>query len=656
MSQALVGAAEAISPALREGTLLDPNGRPFRYDRPAGATRSIDAYTPDETIYAIDEKASPILKFFEEAEAGRVTVEAHLLLEDGRTTQRVDLSEADVKSAVRENRLGDVAKGVQLRERANAIAALEDGDDVEVLREDDLGGDDGSGEFLPLGNGPFNQQLYLHDQWDMLAKSFWAATHDPVGKAGLEIIVDFVLGRGFTVVAKDPLVQEEWDRFWKLNRGNERMHTWLLDWFRDGENFTRFFRQQTRPPRIAMLEPSTILEIITDPENIDDVKLYWQQYQTAFQMYTSGEAESSKYIIRQIPAEEVLHSKINASSSEKRGRSDLFPVLGWLKRLRDYYNAETLKAIIQAAFSWDFTIKGSGVDVGTVNAYANETPPPDLAKPGQGFYHNDAVEVKALQADKAATNTGSIGIGDGLLGIIAIGLKIAKDYLGVTSRGSRATALVAETPAVKHFETRQKVVRHWVERMAEKVVAIAIEENRLPRTVIRASDDATVKAIIAKLRAGDIAAAFKALAAIVRGGVTVPLDPTVEVSFPDIVKADRTATIADVERAESNQYISKRRARQMVANSFDLTDFDPDEEAAEIAEEPPGTMIARTGQQVEKGAPRSSDPAFNPSEVPNPAAAASSADDNPAGAGAAKIRTDFRAGEQRKTISFVIGD
>ncbi|MGD0052331.1 MAG: phage portal protein [Vulcanimicrobiaceae bacterium] len=683
MGQALVGAVEeAFSPALREGRDL---GRP-RYGPPVGTIKEVDLYTPDETVYEVDQANSPVRKFFDLAQEGKCVVEAHLLKVDGSSVT-VHLNEHAVKAALEEHRLGDVAAEV-LREGANAFIPAGDVDGEERLVEDDDDPDDdeeaadplaeasdeGQGpmgdEFLPLGNGPFNQQLYLYDLWDMLAKCFWAASHDPVAKSALEIIVDFVLGRGFQITAADPLMQDEWEAFWKLNHGDERFHMWLYDWFRDGENFTRFFPQVTRPPKIAMLEPSTILEIITDPENIDDVVLYWQQYQTAMQLYTSGEMPAVKYIIRQIPAADVIHSKINAAASEKRGRSDLFCVLGWLKRLRDYYNAETLKAIVQAAFGWDFTLKGSAVDVAAVNSYAASTPPPDLQRPGQAFYHNDAVEVKPLQADKASTSTGSIGVGDGLLGIIALGMNIVKDYLGVTSRGSRATALVAETPTVKHIESRQKLVRHYIERVAEKVGQIAIEEGRLPKMVLRANDETTIKAIIVQLRRGNLKKAFRALRDVVRGGVLVPIDLSVSVKFAPIVSADRTKTIADAERAESDQYISKRRAAQIVANAFDADDYDYEEEQAEIAAEPRTTMIAKTGAQVVKGAPQAGAPAFNPGEVVDPDASGgddqdddgrSKGDDNPAGAGAAQIRGDLsREGKlrraARKTISFIFDD
>ncbi len=657
----------------------------MQYDDPAGTVESPrDPYTPDETAYEIDPADSPIYQFFEAVKSPdkRVTVEAHF------KHATVTLGRGDLREATKAKTFeGFVETLFEHRRRvlssnegivAEAQRKLREGielDDYESIAV----GNTGTGaspptpdEVLPLGNGPYNQQLYLYDYWSMLAKCFWAASHDPVAKGALGIIVDFVLGRGFQMVFKDPLVQKEWDAFWELNRGEERIYTWLLDWFRDGENWTRFFPQGDRPPLIAMLEPSTIPDYVTDPENLDDVAYIIQMYSTQYQLYSDAKHPMIRYIFRQLDPNLVIHSTINASAWEKRGRSDLFPVLGWLKRLRDYYSAETLKAIVQAAFAWDFTIKGAGVDVNTVNSYASQTPPPNLQQPGQGFYHNDAVEVKPLQSDKNSTSTGGIGIGDGLLGIIAVGMHIVKDYLGVTSRGARATAVVAETPSVKHFETRQqRVVRPWLLRMSKKVGEIAQAEGRLPKTNWYAMDGQdSIKHVARHLRKGDVRAALHAIRGYVQGGEERELDMTCDVIFPDIVKGDRSVTIADAERAESDNYISKKRAAQIVATAFDIRDYDFEEEQDEIAAEG-AQMIARTGQQVRKGAPSASDPAWNPGEVPDPDYSGSAGDDddddddqartsrtsdpsqNAAGAGAAQLRKSGRvAAAARRTITF----
>ena len=105
---------------------------------------------------------------------------------------------------------------------------------------------------------------------------------------------------------------------------------------------------------------------------------------------------------------------------------------------------------------------------------------------------------------KAATTSGGIGIGDGLLGIIALGTHLTKDYPGrnVPWRARNLQSRRRSPPSVKHFEARQGTVRHWIEAMAEKAFEIALAEGRLPRTVWRPANKAMVKDCIKTLRAG----------------------------------------------------------------------------------------------------------------------------------------------------------
>lgn len=642
MSEALVGAkvilaADGVTRLSTVGVGTRSKGDKYDPDREAYDPGNIDGNATEEPV------RSPMALFLERAEAGKASADVVVWLRDGKRIQ-IELNEAQVKSAFNDKKLVDVlvearrehiiAEGVRRLEEAERTGNLRE---AQRLREDGPYNDDDFGnagsawfnglggyqadQFLPLGNGPFNRQLYLHDMWSMQAKAFYARTHDPVAKAGLEIVVDFTLGRGYSVVAADPRVQKEWDEYWKINRGDEKLPTWLMDGQTDGNMFHRFFRQVSAPPKVATLDATTIWEIITDPENVDDPKLYWQQYQTPYSLYSLAGEPTYKYVIRQIPADEILHTKLNASATEKFGRSDLFPVLGWLKRLRDYYDAETLKAMIQAAFAWWFKIEGSGADVQAVQAFAQTLPPPDLKQPGQAFYTNEAVSVEALQADKINTTTGGIGIGDGLLSVIAVGLRLAKDYFGVTSRGSIGSdpSKTATEPSIKHFENRQKLLRNLLQRMAEKVIRIAQVEGRLPMTTVKAIG---VKDIIATLRKGDLLAALKQTAQSLRGGEVVPLDTGIDVIFPPIVREDRQKLIADTERAESNNWISKRQGANIVARGFDMGNYDFDETQDEIAEESSGkttAWIARTGEQVQKGQTSPYSPYFPPGVVINPA-------------------------------------
>jgi hypothetical protein len=688
-------------------------------------TREISRYEPEQDLFG-DQYAeklgrwkpsdNPVNIFFDLAKQEKgVTVEARLLLKDGKTAVTVNLNETDVRQALETTSIAEVAARARMRSFREAhrewttgksdshikealklrslVESAKPEDQKALLEDGPYGGDIqfdlnqnftslysqgfDADEYLPLGNGPFNQQLYLYDYWEMLAKSFYATNHDPVARRIIDLVADFTLGRGFTVRFASPEAQHEWEEFAAQNCFEERITDWFKGLIRDGNAFDRFFRNGVKPPTMVTLEPSTFMEIITEPENINDVKAYWQQYQTQYQIYTVPGTASYKYVIRQIPADEIIHTRFNCSKWEKFGRSILFPVLAWLKRLRDYYNAETLRAQIQAAFAWDITITGSQVDTQNVANYATQNPMPDLRTPGRALYHNDAVKVQALHADRVQTSTGSIGVGDGILGIIAVGVGLSKPYFGVTGRGSRATANTETEPTMKHIQALQKIVKYYIEHVSAKVLTWAQQENRVPTHVKRPADKRTLRDVVHHLRKGDFKRAMHGIKVLFTGGEVVELDRTIEVIFPDIVKGDLAATIANAQRAESNNYLSKRQAAEIVSSGFELSEYDFDETQDEIADEmkhPTTSVINREGSQVDKGGPMEGEIAYPPGSVPNPSAgltpppgfqqpaggpktppqqpAAPSATQNPAGNAGAEIRNDKTDRREARTITF----
>src|SRR5207302_11013104 len=112
-----------------------------------------------------------------------------------------------------------------------------------------------------------------------------------------------------------------------------------------------------------------------------------------------------RYIIRQIPAGEILHTKINVTSGEKRGRSDLFPILGWLKRLKDFYTAETIRAQAAAAYVWDDLVKGGPADIAAHVGFLKNNPP----QAGEVFIHNEAIERTFKGGIQRGPNLGGTG-------------------------------------------------------------------------------------------------------------------------------------------------------------------------------------------------------------------------------------------------------
>lgn len=199
-------------------------------------------------------------------------------------------------------------------------------------------------------------------------------------------------------------------------------------------------------------------------------------HNTPFQIWTTGQIPVSKYIIQQIPPTQVQHVKINASSQEKRGRSDLLPAMPWLKRFNDYYNGIVVKALLEANLVYVVKVHGDQNDVNTI---ANDPNFTTLPPPGGMWLENEAVELKPLSAQLTA-GRGSSGIGQQLASIVATSLNLPSEYFNIEAGGAaRATALVRTDPAVKTIEDRQQTLKETLEDVYDRVIEAAIRSGRL---------------------------------------------------------------------------------------------------------------------------------------------------------------------------------
>jgi hypothetical protein len=478
----------------------------------------------------------------------------------------------------------------KLRGLAEAQLAKRNEKGQEILQEDFSNGPqiDGPGntgsmdtEFIPLGNGPLNQQLTLTDQWSMLAKAFEAWSHNPYAHRAVLIIVNFVLGRGWTVNLADDQLQDEWNVL-RLDLGLEQqVYTWMCDLERQGELFLRpVYDISGNLTEIINMEASTILEVITNPENVNEVYGFWQQYQTPVQVYGPGADKSCRYVVNLYSADEVLHVKINAAGSEKRGRSSFFPGLEYLKMVRDYHVANANRAIAEACLVLDWQIDGSPSDV---QAFASSISPVNYRKPISSIYHSTAVTVAAVNMSGAKSGAKDNSL-DAMISAVALTFGISKDYLGSVNSQTRAGSLITTEPPVKMFEQRQRVlsmqifyplIQQWIDRRIQSG-GVPTERPATRKTKIEAS--------IGYLRQGRITDAMTQIWSAIKGTPqAVPIDRNIHVKFPEIVKADLAVMIDNCAKMQSMGWWSARRAANMATQEWGGIDtYDYDDELGAI--------------------------------------------------------------------------
>jgi hypothetical protein len=414
----------------------------------------------------------------------------------------------------------------------------------------------GGQDFIPLLGGPFNRQQYLGDMLKGQQQAFFASTHDPILRTAVDIIVDFVLGRGFRADCTNKKKLALWESFAEVNEIQEFARNYLRELIIYGEQFVHWlpdnqiFNQWQVPedqisptgmlPRVRLLDPSTVWEIVTFPEDIKR-QLYLQLvYSTQYQIYTGSEngrpVPSTKYIYRQIPVGQYKHYKINNVYNEKRGRSDLFPVLAYAKRLRDSVNYSILGLQKSTAWAIDTTIDGNQTDID--NYIDSQEALGEMPPPGSEFVHSTKV-TRTYLSNEGASKAGNSQAFEWCFSMICAGLGIPMQYFGIhlSGGGTRGNAIVATEPVAKKFEYRQKMV----ETMLKDLSIELFKKFGLEKEV------------------GDI-----------------------EFTFPEIVSQDRTAKLKDLALAEQMEWISHDRAMSIAAKELNVTEFDPELEKGDI--------------------------------------------------------------------------
>jgi hypothetical protein len=418
-------------------------------------------------------------------------------------------------------------------------------------------------DFVPLMGGPFNKQLYIHDYLKMHWLSFNAYHHDPIANFIVQTIKDFTLGRGWRadVKCKDEKKQKAalalWHAFCDANDMYNLMSSFAIEYSIYGECMlwklpnmqSRIVfdlqQSQTIPkgqiPRVRLIDPSCIWEIVTFPEDITRVLYYQWVAPTQFQIYTGSSqgapVQSTKFIYQQIAGEDVLHYKYKSVSNEKRGRSELFCVLYYLKAMRDVISYGMAAMQKSAAWSIDTTITGSQEDI---DQYIDDQDALGAIPPaGSEFVHTDKVKREYL-SNTALSKGGTSDLFQWCLSMISIGTGIPVGYLGSHLSGgqTRASALVATEPVAKKFQMRQLVYERVLQDLSKWLFGMY------------GFDDCEL-----------------------------------EVTFPEVLVEDRSTKLKDLAMAELQGWISKETAANIAAKELGITEFDYIHEKQDIEEE-----------------------------------------------------------------------
>lgn len=478
------------------------------------------------------------------AEAGMVEIEGKVLAYNAKE-KSVGLKKINTKTFVESF-------------KKNGNRKFKEAFDTFAVGSDPLGAAVGD-DFVPVLGGPFYKQLYLYDYLRMNQLAFHAYNHDPMAHFIVHCTRDFVLGRGFRVDSKDPDALAIWRAFEKVNDFAAMMDSACLEiglygeimlwWLPD--NATKIIQNpvagQKIPkgliPRVRLIDPSVIWEIVTEPTDITKVLFYQWSSPTQYQIYTGKDdgvqIPSAKFIFQQIPGDQIMHHKVNCVSNEKRGRSDLFPILGYLKRLRDSVEYAVIGMQKNSAWSIDTTIEGDASDIDQY--FSDQQSLGTIPPAGSEFIHTAKVKREYLGNGGGGGKAGAEAF-EWCMNMIAAGVSIPVNYFGthISGGGTRASALVATEPVAKKFEMRQAMMEKVIQKIWDRVMDWA------------GMDGAEC-----------------------------------EITFPEVIVQDRSAKLKDLALAEEMEWVTKERAAIIAAKELSISDFNYKEEQEEISAQGP---------------------------------------------------------------------
>lgn len=411
-------------------------------------------------------------------------------------------------------------------------------------------------DFTPLLGGPFfKNQYYYQDYIRMHSECFYAYHNDPIAKAIISITRDFVLGTGYEVQCdvsdkEGQVAMALWKTFEEVNDLQQQMDDACNELGIYGENLFWWLPGNATKitydlgpdekvptgiiPRVRLLDPSNMIEIVTYPEDITRKLFYVWLTPTQYQIYTGSNAANDpkqpiqptmKFIYQQIPADQILHFKVNGVSNEKRGRSDLFPVLSYLKRFRDSLNYSLIADQKASAWSMDTTVEGNQSDIDAyVSAQASLGTIPNA---GSEFVHSKAITRQYLGNSNASSKMSDSALY--ALSAICAGTQIPFNYLGTHLSGgsTRASALVATEPVAKKMEKRREVMKRVIKDLWKRLM----KEAGLPIM-------------------------------------------DCNIIFPEIITQDRSQKLQDLALGEQQGWWSKQRAATVAAKELGMSDYD----------------------------------------------------------------------------------
>ncbi|GCE13317.1 hypothetical protein [Tengunoibacter tsumagoiensis] len=334
----------------------------------------------------------------------------------------------------------------------------------------------------------------LSDNWSMkdVMPSTYLEIHNacyeaynanPIAFAIIEITTSFVLGKGVSITASEPVVQQILQDFWNDpdNHMDTRVYSLCTELSLYGEQFVRFYINRLNGKvKIRQIDPSIIDQIETDPEDIETpMRFHLRPIGPAVVLPTATDVQRSLNTEGEwlLAGSDVVQFCINKVSNAKRGKSDLATLLPWLRRYKDWLTDRVRINKYKSAFLWDVQLQGADKKAIDRKKMEYAYPP----EPGSIIIHNEAEKWSAVRPEINANEAEADGRALKLM--LAVGAQLPEHYLSDGNYGNRATAAEMGLPTLLKFQRRQHILRALLRTILDRVILEAQKAHRLSNTL-----------------------------------------------------------------------------------------------------------------------------------------------------------------------------
>lgn len=289
---------------------------------------------------------------------------------------------------------------------------------------------------------------------------------DPLARQAIRLWTDYTFGPGMVWKTEDGAAKKVLEAFWnsKANqcvlsaRGQRKSSDRLLV---DGEIFFALFLGADNEAKIRHIDPLEITEIITNPDDKEDVRFYRRQWtdsqgtshENIYRSTTNIKGESALdmggKVVQSWDQALIYHLTYNTIS--QRGNPLLLPALDWIKQYRRFLASRVAIMLALARFAWKTKVTGGPTVVEAIKAKTHQQ---EIAAASQLIENLgvDTVPIKTETGSQAAYQDARM-----LKLQVAAAVGIPEQYFGDISIGNLATAKTVELPMMKMFQSYQKV-------------------------------------------------------------------------------------------------------------------------------------------------------------------------------------------------------